>query len=329
VPFNPNNSLISPLWLPNGHLQSIYPALFRKVNGVQYSREKIVTQDGDFLDLDWSFAENTKSETLVILSHGLEGSSSGQYILGMVKLLNRNGYDCLAWNFRGCGGEMNQTARFYHSGATEDLDVIVKHAVAKGYDHMHLMGFSLGGNLTLKYLGESENNLDKRIESAVVFSVPMDLLACSRAMILPKNIIYMQRFLQTLKPKITKKSKLFPEAFNRNQKRYVRTLYDFDDVYTAPLHGFENADHYYEACSSRNFVNGISIPTLIVNALNDPIVPFESLPVEAIRKHPKVWLEAVSEGGHCGFRPAVLRNGVYWSEYRALAFLKNGMNGKQ
>src|SRR5690606_16805681 len=134
-----------------GHFQSIYPALFRQVNGIKYFREKIVTPDDDFLNLDWSYAEGDAPKPLVILSHGLEGDSTRQYITGMVKLLTSHGYDCLAWNFRSCGGEMNRTARFYHSGATEDLDAVIKYAFEKGYADVRLVGFSLGGNLTLKY----------------------------------------------------------------------------------------------------------------------------------------------------------------------------------
>jgi predicted alpha/beta-fold hydrolase len=316
-----STSLKSPYWLPNGHFQSIYPALFRKVEGVRYQRERIETLDEDFLDLDWSYAQHANGKVLAILSHGLEGNSTRQYVLGMVKLLNKNQIDCLAWNFRGCGGEMNKTARFYHSGATEDLDAIVQHALMKGYETIHLVGFSLGGNLTLKYLGEMGKGIDTRIGKSIVFSVPMDLKACSKAIIEPRNSVYMHRFLKSLKPKVLAKSKHFPEKLIVKEDRYVKTLYDFDDVYTAPLHGFENADHYYEQCSSMHFVNEIAIPTLIVNAMNDPIVPFASLPAEQLKNHPYVTLEATQEGGHCGFRPAKVYNGVYWSEERALEFL--------
>lgn len=323
MPVIHNSSVTSPYWLPNGHFQSIYPALFRRVKGVNYLRERILTPDEDFLDMDWSLADDGEKRSLVILSHGLEGNSTRQYILGMVRLLNQEGFDCLAWNFRSCGGEMNKTARFYHSGATEDLDLIVRHALGKGYTSIQLVGFSLGGNLTLKYLGESGINLDKRIEKAVLFSVPMDLKACSHAIIQPQNRVYMHRFLNTLKPKVDEKSKVFPDKLNIKDYKHVRTLYDFDHIYTAPLHGFKSADHYYDQCSSMYFVKNIKIPTLIVNALNDPIVPFDSLPVTEIENHPNVWLEATNQGGHCGFRPARLSGGIYWSENRALSFLRS------
>lgn len=314
-------SKISPYWLPNGHFQSIYPALFRQINGIKYFREKIVTPDDDFLNLDWSYAENEGPKPLVILSHGLEGNTTRQYITGMVKLLNSHGFDCLAWNFRSCGGEMNQTARFYHSGATEDLDAVVQNAFEKGYSDVRLMGFSLGGNLTLKYLGEHGASIDSRIKGAIVFSVPMDLKACSLSIIEPRNQIYMRRFLNTLKPKVVEKARFFPEKISLDDHQLVRTLYDFDDIYTAKLHGFKGADHYYAECSSKFFVESISVPTTIVNAENDPIVPFESLPLDILRAHPNVTLLATRDGGHCGFRPARLTDEFYWSEKYALQFL--------
>ena len=314
-------SKISPYWLPNGHFQSIYPALFRKISGVIYHRERIVTPDGDFLDLDWSCATNAGSRKLAILSHGLEGNSTRQYILGMVRLLNQHGFDCLAWNFRGCGGEMNKTARFYHSGATEDLDLVVQNALDRDYDRIHLLGFSLGGNLTLKYLGELGADLNPKIRNALVFSVPMDLRACSLSIIQPENKVYMHRFLNTLRPKVNAKAAFFPDRINVNDQKHVRTLYDFDHIFTAPLHGFNGADHYYEQCSSKFFIKDIAISTMVINAKNDPIVPFQSLPLDELRSHTKVCLVATLDGGHCGFRPASVKNGAYWSEERALEFL--------
>lgn len=310
----------APFWLPNGHFQSIYPSLFRKIKDVSYTRERIDTTDDDFLNLDWAKAKQSP-KGLVILSHGLEGDSSRQYILGMVRALTRDGYDCLAWNYRSCGGEMNRQLRFYHSGATDDLDLVVQHAFKKGYPSVYMMGFSLGGNLTLKYLGERGEQLDPRIKRSVVFSVPMDLLACSRAIEKPQNRVYLRRFLASLKPKVVQKSKLFPDRISVEPYARVKTFYDFDHVYTAALHGFADADDYYRQNSSRFFVESISIPTLIVNSVNDPLVPAESLPQALIAQLPQVWLELTEAGGHCGFRPARVNNGVYWSEQRALEFL--------
>lgn len=314
-----------PPWLPNGHYQSIYPALFRKITP-NYERERITTPDDDFLDLDWSFAQTATSPAskLVILCHGLEGSSTRQYITGMVQLLTNNGYDCLAWNFRSCSGELNRQVRFYHSGETTDLEFVVQYALSKGYAEICLMGFSLGGNVTLKYVGERGKGLHSAIKKAVVFSVPMDLLACSRNIEKPENKIYLWRFLQSLKPKIAAKAAQYPEHFDLSQWKQVKTFWDFDHIYTGPLHGFAGADDYYRCSSSKYFVKDIAIPTLIVNAENDPLVPYQSLPLEIMADLPNVWLELTQQGGHCGFRPRrFTKKGAYWSEIRALDFLQN------
>lgn len=326
MPVTKSFDFSSPFWLPNGHLQTIYPALFRKIRTIVYRRERILTPDEDFIDLDWSCAPvtegaSTEKKKLVILSHGLEGDTTRQYILGMVRILNAEGYDCLAWNFRSCSGELNKTSRFYHSGATEDLDLVVRHALSNGYRIIHLVGFSLGGNLTLKYLGEKGNLIDPSVKKSIVFSVPMDLKACSLSIIKPENRVYQSRFLNTLKPKVGEKAIHFPQEIDVADFRYVNTLYDFDHIFTAPLHGFQSADHYYEMCSSMFFVKDIAVETLIVNAVNDPIVPYASLPIQAVEKLSQVTLEITSSGGHCGFRPSVVSSSHYWSELRALAFL--------
>lgn len=327
MPLICTNTHQPPAWLPNGHYQSIYPALFRKIKSF-YHRERIATPDDDFLDLDWSFAVtnetvNTKKHSLVILSHGLEGSSTRQYITGMAKLLNQNRYDCLAWNYRSCSGELNRQLRFYHSGETTDLEFVIQHALAKGYTDIQLMGFSLGGNVTLKYVGEWSKNIHPAIKKVVVFSVPMDLLACSRNIEKPENKLYLWRFLQSLRPKIEAKASQYPEHFDLDKWKQVKTFWDFDHVYTGPLHGFEGADDYYQRSSSKYFVKNIAIPTLIVNAENDPLVPYRSLPMEAIADMNNVWLELTQQGGHCGYRPQKFTyKGAYWSELRALSFLQ-------
>jgi predicted alpha/beta-fold hydrolase len=334
-----------PFWLPNGHAQSIYPALFRKVPGVTYQRERLMLPDGDFLDLDWRFAgekgEGSREKEfpnklpfslfpapfspLVILSHGLEGDSRRQYILGMVRLLNAHGFDCLAWNFRSCSGEINSTLRFYHSGATDDLEAVVTHARGKGYQRLVLVGFSLGGNLTLKYLGEQAKKAVGEIERAVVFSVPLHLSSGSTRMESWEDRVYTARFNRTLKRKIAEKAARMPDKIDVTHLANVRTLRDFDNYYTSQLHGFKDAEDYYEQNSSIHFVDRIELPTLIVNAQNDPFLSRECYPFELVKPLPNVWLEVPSEGGHCGFLQAGYR-GVLWSEERALAFLTRKEN---
>ncbi|MFT4033651.1 MAG: alpha/beta fold hydrolase [Siphonobacter sp.] len=317
-----------PFWLPDGHAQSIFPALFRKVTGVVYQRERITTQDDDFLDLDWSLQqeENTTRFTvshspLVILSHGLEGNSSSQYILGMIKYLNNNGFDCLAWNFRSCSGEMNRQRRFYHSGATDDLDIVVKQALSKGYQELYLAGFSLGANLTLKYLGELGEKVHSQIQKAIVFSVPLHLSSGSTYMERWQAWVYTDRFNRSLKDKIRQKAALMPELIDASRIEEIRTIRDFDNLYTSQLHGYRDAEDYYEQNSSLYFVEQIRIPTLIVNAQNDPFLSKKCYPFDLMKKLKQVWFQAPRQGGHCGFYQAGYQ-GVLWSEQRALTFLK-------
>lgn len=304
-------------WYLNGHLETILPGLFRKVDGVHYTRERIDTPDDDFLDLDWIKNNTTK---LVIISHGLEGSSDRPYMKGMAKVFANNDYDVLAWNFRGCGGQVNKQVRFYHSGATQDLDTVVKHAINLGYETIHLIGFSLGGNLTLKYIGESKDRLPKEVVNAVTFSVPLNLSGSSMEISKVNNILYSIRFLRNLKKKIKEKAALMPGQLNLAPLSKIKTLVDFDDHYTAPLHGYQHALDYYEQCSAVHFLKDIKIPTLIVNALNDSFLSPDCYPTDKLKNHPNVHLETPARGGHCGF-PGQDEKGYYWSERRALAFL--------
>lgn len=308
-----------PFWLPTGHLQTIYPALFRKVTGVSYRRERIMTSDGDFLLLDWcSSMPGDMSPALAIISHGFEGDSHRPYIKGMVRMLTGSGIDCLAWNYRSCGGEMNSLPRFYHSGATDDLDEVVGHALKAGYRKLFLIGFSLGGNLTLKYLGENRRRPEE-VSRAVCFSVPLDLQACSRHLDRLENRIYQQRFLNTLRRKVLEKGRRHPDQINVRLLSSISSVFTFDDLITAPLHGFRNAPDYYQQCSARHYLATIDIPTLIVNAENDPMIPVDSLPVDTVSALRHVDLHLTRSGGHCGFLD---RSGkLYWSELQAREFL--------
>ena len=332
-----------PAHLWNGHLQTIIPALFRKVSA-SYTRERIETPDDDFLDLDWSFAgvkneelrvKNEESGVervsqlithnssfLTILSHGLEGDSRRQYLAGMVRHLTANGFDCLAWNYRSCSGEMNRQARFYHLGETGDLQIVIDYALQKGYRHIHLMGFSAGGNVTLKYLGEQGTAIHPAIEKAVVFSVPLHLTTASRRLEAWDSQVYNQRFNKTLKRKVFEKAALMPGVIQTEGLQKVRTLREFDNLFTARLHGFRDAEDYYQQSSALPYLAKIAIPTLIVSAKNDPFLSRECFPEELARQLPNVWMEFPTQGGHCGFTPAGFNKTVYWSEERALRFLK-------
>lgn len=295
----------------NAHIETIWPALFRKIHLPPYQRERISTADHDFLDLDWLKQGSTK---LVIISHGLEGNSQRAYIQGMAKHFFANGYDVLAWNYRGCSGEMNRQLRFYHSGATDDLKWVIDYASPK-YDSVYLIGFSLGGNLTLKYLGE--RNVNKSIQKAVVFSVPLELHTSCQEILKSSNWMYHQRFLTSLKAKVVAKASQRTDL-DTSQLNQIRTLIEFDDHFTAPIHGFANAIDYYKKCSSLYFLSAIHTPTLIVNAKNDPFLSPDCYP--ELPASSSVTLEIPSRGGHVGFAQFG-QNGLYWSELRAFDFI--------
>jgi len=308
-----------PYWLFNGHLQTIIPSQFRNVNNLQYEREKLGTRDDDFLLLDWA---GEPSSNLAIISHGLEGDSQRPYIKGMARAFVRAGYEVLAWNFRGCGGEMNHQLRFYHSGATDDLAFIIQHALQRrNYEKVVLVGFSLGGNLTLKYLGEVGEQAPVPIQKGIVFSVPLDLHSSALKISTNGNFVYSQRFLRNLKKKIEQKVLLMPDALTTDYFSQIKTLKDFDDFYTAPLHGFSDAVEYYTQCSSLYFLDRIKIPTLLVNARNDPFLSELCYPREKLQDHPYVQLYTPEQGGHVGFmQRGVKKDQDYWSETQAVRF---------
>ncbi len=310
-----------PSWFKGRHLQTILPALFRNVVGLELRRERIHTPDGDFLDIDWSQKGNKK---IAILSHGLEGSSRQPYMLGMAKSLNEAGWDTLNWNFRGCSGEINNKVRFYHAGYSEDLAFVIEHARKTGnYQQIVLIGFSLGGSMTLKYLGENHDRLPSEITHAAVFSIPGDLNACcielsSTAF---QKGIYQQRFLDSMKDKLAKKIAQYPDYLTHIDLEKIHSIADFDNAFTSPLWGFNDAYDYYRKCSCNQFIPEIKLPTLIVNAQNDPILHPDSHPVEQCRQHKCVYLEMPPEGGHVGFVHDNLHLN-HWSEQRVIEFLK-------
>jgi predicted alpha/beta-fold hydrolase len=312
---SPSQNYTPPSFLFSSHLETIFPALMRKVSLKSFTRERITTPDDDFLDLDWL---QQGSDKLIIISHGLEGNSQRPYMKGMAKAFYTNGYDVLTWNYRGCGEEMNRQLRFYHSGATDDLNIVIDHAIDnKKYTTICLLGFSLGGNITLKFLGEKEPR--KEIKKAVSISVPMELKSSCEKISLPSNWIYSYRFLKSLKRKIIMKSRMMPGLDIGGIDR-IKTLQQFDDRYTAPIHGFKDAVDYYSKCSSLHFLPAIKTPTLIINTLNDPFLSKECFPVNALKDHSFVTMEILLRGGHVGFTQ-FNKNGLYWSEQRALAFI--------
>lgn len=290
----------------------------RRVEEVLYRRERITTPDGDFLDLDLS---EIGSKKIVVIAHGLEGSSQSSYIRGMVRALNALGWDTLSWNFRGCSGEPNVTTRLYHSGVSDDLACVLAWIRQKAsYSDVSLVGFSLGGNVILKYLGEKGRSAIDNIRSAVCFSVPCDLRSSAQRLACPTNRMFMKVFLRSLRAKIREKLERFPGLFSIDGLERIKDFVEFDRRFTAPIHGFRSAEEYWERCSSLPLLGRIMVPTLVVNAKDDPMLSPESFPLVEAHNNPNLFLESPDHGGHTGFCLGSAF-GMFWSEERACEFL--------
>jgi len=316
------SSYRAPLWLRSGHLNTIYPSLFRKLSISLGERETIETDDQDVLCVDWYRLNGTPSEErkLVIVSHGLEGHSERPYVVGMCHQMNRLGFDALAWNFRSCGPMMNRQKRFYHSGATEDLAKVIEHAEAH-YDHIALVGFSMGGNLSLLHAGREAQTLNKKVKAVVGVSVPCDLEGCAHELAKTQNKIYMTRFLKDLRAKMRVKQAQFPEI-PVNDLEGIRNFQQFDDMYTAPLHGFEDARDYWSKSSCLGYLSHIEIPALIINAKDDPFLSESAYPYDLVKPLENVHLETPDHGGHVGF-VSFNGDGSYWIEHRVSEFVRD------
>ena len=309
-----------PLYLRSGHVSTIYSGLFRKVYDLVQHRERLELPDGDFMDLDWSFAEapSRPSKGVAILLHGLEGNAQRPYITGSARAFNDAGIDACAVNFRGCSGETNRLYRSYHSGATEDLDAVVKHILQdKQYKEIYIKGVSLGGNMAMKYVGEGRA-IAPEIKAVIGVSVPCSLYGSLKQLLSRENIAYAIRFKKHLVDKLRLKRPLFPERITSEEIQEIRNLKDFDDIYTAPAHGFKDALDYYAQCSCRQFLPNIKVPSLIINAKNDSFLNAGCYPVKEAENHRALHLEMPSFGGHVGF---IASGNRYYSEKRAIKFI--------
>jgi len=306
-------------WLRNGHFQSIYPSIFRRLDDCSFVRERIDTPDNDFLDLDWARLGHKR---LVVLTHGLEGHSRRPYMLGMAAAAIKQEWDVLAWNFRSCSGEPNRHLPSYHSGATNDLETVIDYAMSKSYKEVALVGFSIGGNKTLLHLGRKGGALSSKILGAVVFSVPCDLASSSRRLAQVNNVIYMKNCLSSLQQMLIKKKHLYPHEIDLKNFSKIKNFYDFDSKYTAPMNGFESAEDYWLKSSSKQYIEHIRVPTLMVSAKNDPFLTPECFPYELVKHNSRLTLETPDFGGHVGFM-SFNKNKRYWSEQRAIEYLSS------
>jgi hypothetical protein len=314
------NPYIAPRWLPGGHAQTIYPAL-RPPPAIAFERERWDTPDGDFIDLDWAGVRD--AQRVLVLFHGLEGSSKSHYVRTIVRQALDEGWRCVVPHFRGCSGELNRLPRAYHSGDSAEIDWILRRVkFACPAAEIHAAGVSLGGNALLKWLGERGEEATRIVSHAAAISAPLDLAAAGHSLGRGFNMVYTRVFLETLKRKAFAKLKRFPGSFDGDAMHASTTLYAFDNAVTAPLHGFRDTDDYWLRSSSWPFLAGIGVPTLVLNARNDPFLPEEALVrTRAASKH--VTLEFPAEGGHVGFHSGPFPGRHGWLAARILGFLGN------
>lgn len=310
----------APGWLPGGHAQTLWPLLL-KGRLPAYRRERWETPDADFIDIDW--IDGPPAAPLLVLFHGLEGSSRSHYARQLMRHVSRRGWRGAVVHFRGCSGEPNQLARAYHSGDSAEIDWVLRRMkVASADQPLFAAGVSLGGNALLKWLGEQETGAGKIIAAAAAISAPLDLAAANEALSRGFSLVYARHFLATLIPKSLAKLRRFPGLYDPEAVKKSRTLYDFDDAVTAPLHGFRDADDYYARSSARQFLGGIQLPTLILNARNDPFLPESALPAIA-ELGPAVRFEATEGGGHVGFVDGGFPGCLDWMPARLMSYFSN------
>ncbi len=317
-------------WCRSGHAQTIWASVLRPMPNVPARRERWEIPDGDFLDVDHVPAP--AGRPIVIVLHGLEGSSDGKPVRGFLQAVHRRGWRGLGLNFRSCSGEPNRLRRSYHSGETSDLRWIIRRVAAQyPQDSIGGVGISLGGNVLLKYLGEQQDDVPPAFKAAVAVSSPFDLAVSARVFERGfLNRIYMGRLIRSLKRKTLAKLIRYPDLVDPLQLAAVRTIGEFDEWVTAPVHGFADAMSYWTASSCRQFLRSIRRPTLLINGGDDPVVPADGLPRKEIARHPFLTAAFPATGGHAGFiggawpfRP------VLWAEERALTFLESHMRALQ
>lgn len=320
----------APWWLPGGHAQTIYASLAAPRPRVEYRRERWDTPDGDFIDLDWvdersadsgqrSASTATEYIPLVVLFHGLEGSSRSHYALALMAAVRDAGWRGAVVHFRGCSGELNRLPRAYHSGDSAEVDWILRRLRPR-YPRLLAVGVSLGANALLKWLGETGASAREVIDCAAAISAPVDLMVAGNALDRGFNLVYVRHFLVTMKRKSLAKLARYPGLFDAARVRAARTLREFDDLVTAPLHGFRNTDDYWTRASSKPWLRRIAVPVLMVNARNDPFLPGHALPAPH-EVGSSVVLGQPATGGHVGFVSGRFPGHLGWLPARVLEFL--------
>ncbi len=314
-----NQTYRAPWWLPGGHLQTIYAALAMPRPRVRYRRERWDTPDGDFIDLDW--LEGDPAAPLVVLFHGLEGCSRSHYALSLMHALRQRNWRGVVAHFRGCSGEPNRLPRAYHSGDSAEIDWILRRLRERAGDaQMYAAGVSLGGNALLKWAGERGSGAADQIAALAAVSVPLDLAAAGDNLARGFNRVYTHWFLRTMKPKVLARKREYQSMIQTEPVSQARTMREYDDAYTAPVHGFRDVDDYWHSCSSLRFLGGIAVPSLIVHARNDPFLPAALL--GEVRNTRAVTFELSASGGHAGFPSGPFPGRGAWLPARLVRFFE-------
>jgi len=315
-----NGAYRAPGWLPGGHAQTIYPFLARRPE-VTYTRQRIDTPDGDFIDFDWlATDENHRDAPLVVLFHGLEGNSGSHYAHALMAHLASLGWRGVVPHFRGCSGAPNRRPRAYHSGDYSEVGWMLETIRALVPDAaLFAVGVSLGGSALLNWLGRGEHRAGSIVAAAAAVSAPLDLTAAGIAIEQGLNRIYSRHFRSTLVPKAMAMARQFPGTLDAAAIARVNTMYHFDDVVTAPLHGFTGTDDYWRRASSKPWLKAVAVPTLVLNARNDPFIPASSLPTRA-EAGAAITLEQPDDGGHAGFPEQRFPGRLDWLPQRLVTY---------
>ena len=319
-----NSSFSPPIYLRSPHTQTIIPALLRGRKQTPAVTNLLELNDGDFLETRLHKPENwnASQNPLVIISHGLEGSMESSYILGLVKTLFDSGVASLTWNMRGCGTTPNRLKTWYHSGYSSDLRIIVNTTRSLFPNtQLILIGISIGGNITVKYLGEEAAQATQNgIVGAAIVSAPLDLKGSALTLALPSRRLYMQYLLRSLKKRIYQKHAQFAQDISIETLEQIRSFYEFDSLYTAPLHGFATVEEYWHVSSGLHFLPRISVPTLLLTAQDDPFLSPSCIPNQDSIQSPHILLETPEHGGHVGFIDSINLKST-WLDRRILSFI--------
>jgi len=307
----------------NNYFNTMYRPFFMK-DACTYKRKRITTWDQDFIDLDFSIVG---AKTIALLIHGLEGSAASSYMIATSNHLNEAGMDSVCFNLRSCSGEDNLQLSTYHSGKTEDVDFVIHYLLENyEYENIIIVGFSLGGNLTLKYLGEYQQTLSPKIKGAIAVSVPVDITTAEKEMDKLKNKLYVEIFLKTLKNKILEKAFKFPEYDLDKDKLFKATKFKHLEIlYTVPVFGFKSTEDYWKKASSKPYLSKIDRPTLLINAKDDTFLSPECYPIKEAMQSNYFFLETPEYGGHVGFITSFKQQENAWLEKRILRFVKENI----